>query len=121
MNTKFIAGLQRTVSEVLVDRGRMYALFSDGPGGLFLEVVCGGIAMYAVTVILSSEEAEAFEREGKPFLDSLAYRIASGLDDRTKRHCVVSLATERQFSRRSSSLLSRPSGKITPRTGSRST
>jgi len=47
-----------------------------------LEVICGGIAMYGVTVALSPEEAESFKREGKPFLDSLAYRIARGLDDR---------------------------------------
>lgn len=53
----------------------MYRLLRGAGGQLALEVVVGGIALYAVRVVLSADEAAAYEREGTAALDRLAQRI----------------------------------------------
>lgn len=60
--------------DVIYQSPLMYRLLREG-GGLVLEVVVGGIAMSAVRVRLSADEASAYEREGSRFSDRLATAI----------------------------------------------
>lgn len=62
-------------NEIFVDQDKMYALTSDDTGQLYLEVVCGGVAMENVVVALNSEEKQRYQSSGKDFLDEMAVRI----------------------------------------------
>lgn len=63
----------RTVK--LISQEHQFALTEDGGGGLFLEVLCGGFAMYEIEMKLSDEEIERFRAAGVDFLASLAGEI----------------------------------------------
>ena len=67
--------------DVLVDQGKMYALTKDRAGQLFLEVVVGGFAMENVVIPLSNEEQTAYETQGKPMLDDLAFDLGTAADE----------------------------------------
>lgn len=54
---------------------KMFELKKTAAGKLVLVVVCGGIAMYDVHVVLTSEEVDRYNAEGEGFLSDLAYRI----------------------------------------------
>lgn len=61
------------MKEILAQKKWVYTLFKTD-AGMFLSVVCGGVAMFNVDVLLSSAEAEqALQDNG--FLDSLAEKI----------------------------------------------
>jgi hypothetical protein len=61
--------------EVLYQSPLLYRLLRASDGGLTLEVVVGGIAMYEVRVRLTSQEAESYSREGRAFTDRMAQAI----------------------------------------------
>ncbi|HLT37932.1 MAG TPA: hypothetical protein VK034_16720 [Enhygromyxa sp.] len=60
--------------QVIYQSPMMYRLLRDGDG-LLIEVVVGGIAMSAVRVRLSADEADEYEREGSRASDRLASAI----------------------------------------------
>lgn len=62
-------------NEIFVDQDKMYALTIDETGQLYLEVVCGGVAMENVVVALISEEKRRYQSSGKDFLGEMAVRI----------------------------------------------
>ncbi|WP_408888778.1 hypothetical protein ACJ2CR_30270 [Myxococcus faecalis] len=53
----------------------LYRVLREERGGLVIEVVVGGVAMTAVRVRLTAEEARAFGREGPAYSDRLARDI----------------------------------------------
>jgi hypothetical protein len=59
----------------LVSQEHLFALTEDVSGDFFLEVFCGGFAMYELEMKLSGEEVEAFRIVGGDFLASLAKEI----------------------------------------------
>ncbi|MCP3102740.1 hypothetical protein LZ198_28075 [Myxococcus sp. K15C18031901] len=61
--------------QVLYVSPLLYRVLREADGALVLEVVVGGIAMSAVRVRLTSEEAEAYAREGQVFSDRLAKEV----------------------------------------------
>ena len=61
--------------EVIHQSPMMYRLLREPGGELIIEVVVGGIAMSAVRVRLSDDEAHGYEREGVQFCDRLASAI----------------------------------------------
>jgi hypothetical protein len=61
--------------EVLYQSPLLYRVLREEDGTLLIEVVVGGIAMSAVRVRLTSQEAEAYAREGSAFTDRLAREI----------------------------------------------
>ncbi|WP_143006701.1 hypothetical protein [Aquimonas voraii] len=63
----------RTVK--LLSQEHQFALTEGGGGGLFLEVLCGGFAMYELEMKLNDEEIERFRAVGVDFLASLANEI----------------------------------------------
>lgn len=63
--------------EVLHQSPLMYRVLRESSGRLVIEVVVGGIAMYAVRVRLDDEEAESWAREGAAFSDRLAKAITA--------------------------------------------
>lgn len=65
---------------VFKDRYRYYALLEDDTRGLVLQVGVGRVLLATMRVILSQEERERYEAEGKPFLDDLAKRVAAHPD-----------------------------------------
>jgi len=62
-------------TEVLRSERYLYTLERDDAGGLYLMVVCGGVAWYVVTIALDAEERHRYESEGQPFLDELAQEV----------------------------------------------
>ncbi len=60
--------------EVVYQSPLMYRILREG-GGLVIEVVVGGIALSAVRVRLSADEAQSYEREGSRFSDRLANAV----------------------------------------------
>jgi hypothetical protein len=62
--------------EVVHQSPMMYRLLRDGDE-LILEVVVGGIAMSAVRVRLSADEAQSYADEGSGFCDRLAAAITA--------------------------------------------
>ena len=60
----------------LTNHERKYELFSFPDESLYLNVICGGIATYSVTVRLSDEEIMKYRDKGPHFLDDLAHQIA---------------------------------------------
>lgn len=58
------------------NHGKMFTLETDDLGGLYLEVVCGGIAMFPVRIKLDEEEAEKHRQLGMPYLEKLACSIS---------------------------------------------
>ena len=60
----------------LTNQGRVYELLSFPDESLYLNVICGDIATYSVTVRLSDEEIMKYRDKGPHFLDDLAYQIA---------------------------------------------
>ena len=62
--------------DLIVDQERMYRLFEADDGALHLGVLCGGIAMYEVTIALSEDEVEQYKSEGRTFLDALSLEVA---------------------------------------------
>ncbi|QSQ25210.1 hypothetical protein JY651_09880 [Pyxidicoccus parkwayensis] len=61
--------------EVLYQSPLLYRLLRAPDGGLTLEVVVGGIAMYEVRVRLTPDEAQSYAREGTAFIDRMAKAI----------------------------------------------
>lgn len=61
--------------EVIFQSPMMYRLLREPSGALVIEVVVGGIALTAVRVRLSGDEALGYEREGTEFADRLANAI----------------------------------------------
>lgn len=61
--------------QVVYQSPLLYRVLREADGALVIEVVVGGIAMYAVRVRLTAAEAEAFTREGSAFSDRLARDI----------------------------------------------
>jgi hypothetical protein len=75
----------RTVK--LLSQDQQFALTEDGDGCLFLEVLCGGFAMYELEIKLNDEEIDRFRVAGVASLASLANQIrrkSSELVDRLK-------------------------------------
>jgi hypothetical protein len=62
-------------NDVFVDQEHLYALTKDDAGGLYLEVACGGFAMYNLVIPLSQEEVADYQIDGKMSLDKLANRV----------------------------------------------
>ncbi len=63
--------------EVLYQSPLLYRVLRAAGGPLLIEVVVGGIAMYAVRVRLDAGEEQAFLREGAAFSDRLARQITA--------------------------------------------
>lgn len=61
--------------QVLYQSPLLYRVLREEDGALSIEVVVGGIAMHAVRVRLTAQEAEAYAREGSVFTDRLAREI----------------------------------------------
>ena len=66
-----------STEEVLYQSPQLYRVLREPGGALVLEVVVGGVAMYAVRVRLDAGEAEAYAREGSRFSDRLAKEITA--------------------------------------------
>ncbi len=64
-----------TREQVLYQSPLLYRVLREEDGALVIEVVVGGIAMYAVRVRLTPQEAKAYAREGSAFSDRLAREI----------------------------------------------
>jgi hypothetical protein len=62
--------------DIFVDQERMYRLFEGRSGELSLAVLCGDIAVYEVSFVLSSKELEKYMSDGKAYLDSLSFEVA---------------------------------------------
>jgi hypothetical protein len=61
--------------QVLLRSPLLYKLVREASGALVIEVVVGGIVMYAVRVRLDEQETAAYAREGQAFTDRLAQAI----------------------------------------------
>jgi hypothetical protein len=64
--------------EILKDSGRKYVLYQDPfPDQLRLEfcVPRGGFAEDYATMLLSQQERDSFEREGKSYIDDLVVKV----------------------------------------------
>ncbi len=61
--------------QLLYQSPLLYRVLREAAGTLVIEVVVGGIAMSAVRVRLTAQEAEAYAREGSAFTDRLARDI----------------------------------------------
>lgn len=66
----------KKIKSDITDHERMYELLSFPDESLYLNVICGGIATYSVTVRLSDEEIMKYRDKGSHFLDDLAHQIA---------------------------------------------
>jgi hypothetical protein len=64
----------------------LYSLYEDGES-LILSVVCGTVAVYDLTIELTTEEKQQFATLGKPFLHTLALQISSRPSDYQDRKC----------------------------------
>lgn len=64
-----------SAEEVLYQSPMLYRVLREGGGGLVIEAVVGGMAMYTVRVRLSDDEAGAYAREGRAFTDRMAKAI----------------------------------------------
>ena len=58
--------------ELFVDSSKMYRLFEDSRGDLFLGVLVGGIGMYELVFGLSAREKSMYAMFGKDYLDALS-------------------------------------------------
>lgn len=66
---------------------RMFEVVRYGELGIFLEVVCGGVAMYNRIIKLKTVEIAQFEELGECALYKLAYEVCKGShSDREWRH-----------------------------------
>ena len=61
---------------LVINQESLFTLETDDLGALYLEVMCGGIAMFPVRVKLDSEETRRYHEDGVTFLKKLAYSIA---------------------------------------------
>jgi hypothetical protein len=61
-----------------------YSLYEDEKGDLWIEVVCGSIGLYEVTVKLLPDEVEKY-RADPGFLEDLSYMIARDPEKYQKR------------------------------------
>ena len=68
--------MRRKRKELYLDRERMYSIQSEPGVGHTITVLCGGVAMYERTVLLTQEDVAFFQSRGN--LDELAFRIAEG-------------------------------------------
>lgn len=59
----------------LVSQEGQFALTEDEEGRQFLEVLCGGFAMYEVEMQLERDEISKYLAQGESFLLSLAGKI----------------------------------------------
>ena len=50
-------------------------------GKLILSVVCGTTAVYDVTFPLNGQEQAAYAKQGKPYIESLVYRVRDYPDE----------------------------------------
>lgn len=58
-----------------------FALTEDQSGAIFLEVLCGGFAMYELEMQLSADEVAAYQMEGPSILSELAEKIRRRSDN----------------------------------------
>ena len=66
------------MAETLIhDSSRMYLLRKTNGGTFVLDVVCGGVGMYEVSLPLNTEEVDRYLEEGKPYIDHLASLVTS--------------------------------------------
>ncbi len=65
---------------IFKDQHRYYALLEDDARGLVLQVGVGRVLRATMRLVLSREERERYEAEGKGFLDDLAKRVAADPD-----------------------------------------
>ena len=56
---------------------QMHELSLDDAGHYSFSVVCGGIAMFEVTIRLSADEVAAYQRDGRAFLVRLARSVSN--------------------------------------------
>lgn len=70
--------------KLLVDQEKMFSL-TEEEGEIFLNVVCGGFAMERLSMKMRPEEIEAYDKEGKSFLDRLALKICKQRSDYADR------------------------------------
>lgn len=63
--------------------------FDEDKGGHFIEVECGGVAMYGVKIPLRKEEVEMFNQKPEN-LNSLAYDIAKNPEKFEKERTIQS-------------------------------
>ena len=55
--------------------------FYEAEGRFLLTVVCGTVAVFDVTIALSSHEIKRFQEEGKAYIDTLANQILYAPDN----------------------------------------
>ncbi len=68
----------------LLSKSWQYTLY-EKEGNLFLEVVCGTVAVFTITIQLNEEEKENYTSIGESYIDVLASEIAyspNGFEDR---------------------------------------
>jgi len=56
------------------DKERAYELFKTDTGGFYLNVLCGGVALFEKTVKLTAEDLRMYCEWGKRYLDDLAQK-----------------------------------------------
>lgn len=61
-----------------------YTLY-ENEGKLLLAVVCGTVAIFDLTIELNKAEKRQFDKEGQPFIASLADKVRYAPDDYLKR------------------------------------
>jgi|GEM_PF-824323 len=66
-----------SAEQVVYQSPMLYRLLRDGSEALIIEVVVGGIAMSAVRVRLSDDEAAHYARAGSSYSDQLAQAITA--------------------------------------------
>ncbi|WP_294302615.1 hypothetical protein [uncultured Chryseobacterium sp.] len=60
--------------QVLIKRNWQYILYKENQK-YFLEVICGGAAMFELKISLNSEEIDDYLSHGEIFIDKLAEKI----------------------------------------------
>ena len=69
------------MTDLLINREKMYRLYENAHGELCLSVVCGDIGYYELQIKLSSYELEKYKLDGQSYLDILSKIIESRLSD----------------------------------------
>lgn len=62
--------------DVVINQDKMYRLFEDEYGHLYIGVVCGGVAVYEMKIKLTTDEVDRYNAHGIAVMDDLANDIA---------------------------------------------
>lgn len=72
--------LVTNTKEIIHKEPWKYTFFKEN-NGLFLDVICGGAAMYTLTVQLNQLQEEKYQKEGLPYIATLAKKITKSPSD----------------------------------------